>query len=106
LTPKCLHDSLSVEVILGVSVAGESSRAKSDGRTNFGSAPVGGADHHLTPREAEVYILALEGRSVKEIASALEVSSRTVKYHLAGIFRKTGVSSRLELLAGARSTQQ
>ncbi len=51
----------------------------------------------LTDREVELIGLLAGGKSNKEIADHLEISETTVKRHLANIFRKTGVSSRLEL---------
>jgi DNA-binding NarL/FixJ family response regulator len=42
--------------------------------------------------------LILDGYSNKEIAQELSISERTVKYHLKRIFRKFGVSGRMELV--------
>jgi DNA-binding CsgD family transcriptional regulator len=53
----------------------------------------------LTEREREVLSIVSLGRSAKEIASALGISARTAKQHIAGILVKFGVSTRLELLA-------
>lgn len=50
----------------------------------------------LTPREVEIGLLS-ECRSTREIASLLGLSIRTVDNHLAAAFRKTGLSSRVEL---------
>lgn len=51
---------------------------------------------HLTPRELEVLRL-VEGRSNREVARLLWVTDDTVKFHLANVYRKLGVSSRREL---------
>jgi DNA-binding NarL/FixJ family response regulator len=51
----------------------------------------------LTPREREIVHLIGGGASNKEIASQLKVTEGTVKAHLTAIFRKTGLSSRLQL---------
>jgi DNA-binding NarL/FixJ family response regulator len=37
------------------------------------------------------------GKANKEIASALSCSPKTVEFHIKNLFRKVGVSSRLEL---------
>ena len=53
----------------------------------------------LTPAESGVVALILRGRSNAEIAAARRVSERTVANQIANVFRKLGVSSRLELVA-------
>ena len=50
----------------------------------------------LTPRELATLRLMADGRSNKEIATALEISERTVKTHLGHLFQKLGVTSRTE----------
>lgn len=50
----------------------------------------------LTTRELEILQLIAKGISNKEIASELNISSRTVKSHMVDIFRKLDVSSRTE----------
>jgi DNA-binding CsgD family transcriptional regulator len=55
----------------------------------------------LTPRERDVLRLLAEGRSDKEIATALFVSRRTAASHVAGVFRKLGVTSRAAAAAYA-----
>ncbi|MEU8077302.1 LuxR C-terminal-related transcriptional regulator [Catellatospora citrea] len=52
----------------------------------------------LTAREREVLAWALRGTPAKEIASALVLGERTVETHLASIYRKLGVRTRLELI--------
>ena len=50
----------------------------------------------LTSREAEVLKLIASGLSNAEIASALVVSSATVKTHINHIFAKTGARDRAQ----------
>ena len=50
----------------------------------------------LSPREREIVDLLVLGKSNKEMADQLCLSSDTIKAHLQHIFRKIGVSSRLE----------
>jgi two-component system, NarL family, nitrate/nitrite response regulator NarL len=55
----------------------------------------------LTPRELEVAQLLARGLSNKEIAQRLAITGHTVKFHLNGILRKLGVSSRTEAVVRA-----
>jgi ATP/maltotriose-dependent transcriptional regulator MalT len=48
----------------------------------------------LTPREAEVAALVARGRTNREIADELFLSSKTIEAHVAKIFQKLSVSSR------------
>ena len=50
----------------------------------------------LTPREMATLTLLADGKANKEIATALEISERTVKSHLAHLFEKLGATSRTE----------
>ncbi len=52
----------------------------------------------LTDREAEVLRLVSQGYSNKEIASKLEVSTKTVEVHKANAMRKLSLRGRIELL--------
>jgi DNA-binding CsgD family transcriptional regulator len=59
--------------------------------------------HNITQREREIVDLILEGRSNKEIESALFISPHTVKNHIYNVYKKLGISSRgqmIRLLAG------
>ena len=51
---------------------------------------------HLTPRERAVLARVADGLPNREIASRLGISEHTVKFHLAAVFGKLGVSSRTE----------
>jgi DNA-binding NarL/FixJ family response regulator len=51
----------------------------------------------LTETERRIAALAAEGRSNKEIATALFVTPKTVGTQLSRIYRKVGVHSRTEL---------
>jgi DNA-binding CsgD family transcriptional regulator len=62
------------------------------------------ASGELTPAERRVVELAVEGRSNKEIASALFVTVHTVEAHLSHAYAKLGVRSRAQL-AGRLAAQ-
>ena len=55
----------------------------------------------LTGREVQVLVLVAAGKTNEEIASALVISTHTVRRHLQNIFAKLGVSSRTEATAYA-----
>ena len=51
----------------------------------------------LTPSEARVARMAAEGLTNREIAQALFVTPKTVEVHLGSVYRKLGISSRMQL---------
>ena len=51
----------------------------------------------LTSGERRVAVLAMEGRSNREIAETLYITRRTVELHLTHVYQKLGVSRRAEL---------
>jgi PAS domain S-box-containing protein len=53
----------------------------------------------LTPRQAEVLDLLERGRSTKQIADELHLSTETVRNHIRHLFRAIGAHSRLEAVA-------
>ena len=52
----------------------------------------------LTPRQREVLQLLAEGRSMKEVASVLNVAPRTVAFHKYQMMQQLGVTSTAELI--------
>jgi DNA-binding NarL/FixJ family response regulator len=58
---------------------------------------------HLTPRQVQVLQLLEQGRSTKQIAAELHLSTETVRNHVRRLFRALGVNSRLEAVAVARA---
>jgi DNA-binding NarL/FixJ family response regulator len=53
-------------------------------------------NERLSPRELQVLEMASHGLRNAEIAQSLSVSVHAVKFHLAAIYRKLGVSNRTE----------
>jgi DNA-binding CsgD family transcriptional regulator len=69
------------------------------GRIGGRSVPRG----ELSGTEAEIVELVVAGRSNKEIAQALHLSSKTIEWNLSKIYARLGVHSRTELAATRRS---
>jgi len=78
----CIHDVLAGKTYLAPAAAAK----LAEGVTRV----------QLTPRELSTLQLMADGKSNKEIASALGISERTVKTHLGHLFEKLGVTSRTE----------
>jgi DNA-binding CsgD family transcriptional regulator len=90
---EALEQALAIFDALGARLWAEKARAE--------LARIGGrraaATGELTPTERRIAVLAAEGRSNKEIATALFVTPKTVGTQLSRIYRKVGVRSRTEL---------
>ena len=56
----------------------------------------------VTSREMDVLHLVADGLGNREIASRLYLSPRTVKSHVASLFRKTGARHRMDLVSLTR----
>jgi DNA-binding NarL/FixJ family response regulator len=56
------------------------------------------AGSELTPRQREVLQLLAEGRSMKEVASLLNLTPRTVAFHKYRMMEQLGVKSSAELV--------
>lgn len=53
---------------------------------------------NLTQQEGVVYALVISGYTNRQIAERLGISHQTVRHHVSHIFRKKGVSRRIELI--------
>jgi DNA-binding NarL/FixJ family response regulator len=81
-------------------------KALTEGRTFFTSAASGVLLEHLrqenvpalTVRESEIVQLLAEGKSNKEVAQVLGISSRTVENHRAQIMQRLGLQSFSDLV--------
>lgn len=56
----------------------------------------------LTPRERELFLLLVEGYTLKESAKRLDIKYSTANTHMTGIYKKLNVNSRAELIIGYR----
>ncbi len=68
----------------------------SGGPNGNGHAKSRRTEYNLTQREHDILALLSEGRSNRSIAQNLYLSEKTVKAHLAAIFRKLGVTNRTQ----------
>ena len=98
-----LKHSAAAELVGAVRavVAGETYINPDLGARIAAEPPDGGPPDELTPREVEVLGLLAQGYMNPEIADQLVLSVRTVETHRSNIQRKTGITSRAELIAYA-----
>lgn len=66
-----------------------------------GEAAPGATAPALTSREREVLEQLARGRANKQIAAALGISERTVKFHVSSLFTKLGAGNRTDAVARA-----
>lgn len=59
----------------------------------------------LTPREHDLYLLLLEGFTLKESAKQLSIKYSTANTHMTGIYKKLGIKSRAELIINYRDVK-
>ena len=59
----------------------------------------------LTPRQAQVAMLVVAGRSNRQIAEALGITLGTVKDHVHAILQRLGLPSRQAVMAAARGSR-
>jgi DNA-binding NarL/FixJ family response regulator len=64
-------------------------------------APASADTLMLTPRQADVLRMLVDGRSNKSIARALDLAPSTVKTHLEAIFQRLHVNSRTQAVVAA-----
>lgn len=78
--------------LLGILMSKTIPLQKNDSRSGHG-------DVKLTPREKDVLILLVEGKSTKLIAVTLHIQPSTVKQALSSLYQKLGVSNRTEAVS-------
>jgi two-component system, NarL family, response regulator NreC len=77
------------------------SEAASKALAQHKTAPAAPRARELTPREREVYQLIVRGRTTREIAEALGISSKTAEHHRMHVIEKLGVRNTAELVRRA-----
>lgn len=60
---------------------------------------------NLTPREREVREMVARGMADKQVATALQISVKTVEKHVGSLLRKTGARNRTMLVSMERASQ-
>ena len=89
-----IHEALRGQTYITPMIAGE----LLDSYRNNDDAGEDNATHRLTPRQREVLQLIAEGRSAKQIAALLKISTRTAEAHKANILKALGLESTAELV--------
>ena len=72
-----------------------------DPQVEYGEALKGERSSGLTPRELEVLQMIVDGKSNKEIATALDLSANTIAVHRANIMNALGIHKTAELVVYA-----
>jgi DNA-binding NarL/FixJ family response regulator len=100
-----LKHSAPVELVTAIRAALEGGtyltpRLASEVFDSMKQAPGAAADPvlSLTPRQREILQRVAEGRSAKEIASALSISTRTVEFHKYQMMEALGLHTNAELI--------
>jgi len=88
-----LHAALAGRAYLTPSLAGEVIKAQQRGPQSK-TEPAA----RLTPRQREILQLLAEGRSAKEIAATLNISSRTVEFHKYQMMESLEIRTSAELI--------
>ena len=76
------------------------------GRASGRSGSTRSSDGPLSRREMEVAGLVADGATNAQVAARLFISERTVESHVASIFNKLGVDTRLQVARWFASTQE
>ncbi len=91
---QALKEVLNGGTFISPTVADQGIRSHADENTEEASE---GFAHTLSLRQREVLQLVAEGKSIKEVASVLNVSIKTVEFHKTRIMRQLGMRSAAQL---------
>lgn len=89
------------EVVPGNGINGNGNSGNSNEEVGF-RIPLNGNEFELTNREKEVLEWSAQGLPIKQIATILKISDRTVEKHRANIMSKTETSSIMEAIYAIR----
>lgn len=95
----------AIEAALGVFDTIGASCWTEKARAELGPVSVRTRNPGLTPAERRVATLVAEGKTNREVASALFLAERTVASHLTHVYAKLGVRSRTELARRMRTNE-
>jgi DNA-binding NarL/FixJ family response regulator len=88
-----IREALRGQTYITPMIAGELLRSYREGDSETSDS-----SHRLTVRQREVLQLIAEGRSAKEVAAILKISTRTAEAHKAHILEALGLRSTAELV--------
>jgi DNA-binding NarL/FixJ family response regulator len=88
-----IHAALEGRIYLTPRIAGEVLDSMKQGSERAADPVVS-----LTPRQREILQLVAEGRSAKEIASTLSISTRTVEFHKYQMMETLGLHTNADLI--------
>jgi DNA-binding NarL/FixJ family response regulator len=90
---KAIREALRGQTYVTPMIAGELLRSYREEGSHSPDTTV-----RLTPRQREVLQLSAEGRSAKDIASLLHISSRTAEFHRARVMKALEIKTAAELV--------
>ena len=116
--PKSLTPEEFMELVIGVlqgepaiprrlaaRIINEFAQPEPRARDQVGANTVSNADNRsLTRRQVEVLQMVAQGHTYKEIASVLNITERTVEYHMGEILNRLHLQNRAQVIAYATRT--
>jgi DNA-binding NarL/FixJ family response regulator len=88
-----IHDALRGQTYVTPLIAGDLIRAYQQG-----GSPEKDLFQKISPRQQEILQLLAEGKSAKEIASILDISTRTVEFHKYRMMQQLNIKTSAELV--------
>ena len=100
---RCFEEAEREALEYGMPILAAKARSALDA---LGGVRRNGPDGLLSPRETEVFGLLAQGKTDKEIADELFLSTKTVSNHVGSILRKTRTGNRTEAALLARQSER
>jgi DNA-binding CsgD family transcriptional regulator len=101
MTLEWREDSQNQGLVNTLLVERQRSRGERMAVANDGERALSHNEGFISKRETEILSLIGQGHSSKEVANTLFVSKRTVDFHLTNVFKKLGVSNRVQAIVVA-----